>query len=99
MSESADEPVGMKRCEQINVDANCAALALLLLEHISQHLCSEKVISAQEIAAFAGRLRNDGFPGGTADAIILATALRAKGRVMTGDLHFKGLYDTLFVGS
>ena len=31
MSESADEPVGMKRCEQINVDANCAALALLLL--------------------------------------------------------------------
>jgi len=38
-------------------------------------------------------------PGGTADAIILATALRANGRVMTGDLHFKGLYDTLFVGS
>ena len=58
MSESADEPVGMKRCEQINVDANCAALALLLLEHISQHLCSEKVISAQEIAAFASGLDN-----------------------------------------
>ena len=53
----------------------------------------------QEIAAAAGRLRNDGFPGGTADAIILATALRANGRVMTGDLHFRGLYDTLFVGS
>jgi hypothetical protein len=30
----------------------------LLLEHISQHLCSEKVISAQEIAAFASGLDN-----------------------------------------
>jgi len=36
----------MKRCEQINVDANCAAMALLLLEYINQHLRSEKVISA-----------------------------------------------------
>jgi predicted nucleic acid-binding protein len=53
----------------------------------------------QGIAAAAGRLRNEGFPGGTADAIILATALQVNGRVMTGDLHFKGLYDTLFVGS
>ncbi len=30
----------------------------LFLVHISQHLCSEKVISAQEIAAFASGLDN-----------------------------------------
>ncbi len=53
----------------------------------------------QEIATAAGYLRNDGFPGGTADAIILATARQAGGKVMTGDLHFKGLDDALFVGS
>lgn len=53
----------------------------------------------QEIAVAAGRLRNSGFPGGTADAIILATARQVNGRVMTGDLHFKGVYDTLFVGA
>jgi hypothetical protein len=28
------------------------------MDHISQHLCSEKVISAQEIAAFASGLDN-----------------------------------------
>jgi len=53
----------------------------------------------QEIATAAGHLRNDGFPDGTADAIILATARQAGGKVMTGDLHFRGLDDTLFVGS
>jgi hypothetical protein len=58
MCELADEPAGAEKCEQINFDADCAALALLLLEDIKQHLGSEKVISAQEIAAFAFALEN-----------------------------------------
>ena len=58
MSEPADEPIRAGKCEQVNVDANCAALAVLLLEDIKQHLVSEKVISAQEIAAFASALEN-----------------------------------------
>jgi len=58
MNKIENEPVGAEKCEQMNVDANCAALAVLLLDHIKQHLVSEKVISAQEIAAFASALEN-----------------------------------------
>jgi hypothetical protein len=58
MNKAVDEPVGAEKCEQINFDANCAALAVILLDHIKQHLVSEKVISAQEIAAFASALEN-----------------------------------------
>ncbi len=47
-----------EKCEQINIDANCAALAMILLDHIKQHLVSEKIISAQEIAAFASALES-----------------------------------------
>jgi hypothetical protein len=58
MSEPADEPNEVEKCEQINIDASCAALAMILLEHVREHLVSEKVISAQEIAAFASALEN-----------------------------------------
>ena len=58
MSEPVDEPAGAEKCEQINIDANCAALAMILLDHIKQHLVSEKIISAQEIAAFASALES-----------------------------------------
>jgi hypothetical protein len=56
MCEIADESIGTEKCEKINVDANCAALAVILLSHIKQLLVAEKVISAQEIAAFASSL-------------------------------------------
>ncbi len=58
MNEITDEPIGCEKCEQINIDANCAALAVILLDHIKQHLVSEKVISAEKIAAFASALEN-----------------------------------------
>ncbi len=58
MNKIEDEPIGTEKCEQINVDANCAALSVILLSHIKQHLVSEKIISAQEIAAFASALDN-----------------------------------------
>jgi hypothetical protein len=56
MNKIADETIGTEKCEQININANCAGLAVLLLDHIKQHLVSEKIISAQEIAAFASAL-------------------------------------------
>jgi len=56
MNKIEDGPIGTEKCEQINVDANCAALAVILLSHIKGHLVSEKIISAQEIAAFASAL-------------------------------------------
>jgi len=58
MDKSTNQIVEVGKCEQIDVDASCAALAVILLDHIKQHLCSEKVISAQEIAAFASALEN-----------------------------------------
>ena len=51
-------PPGQEKCEQVNIDANCAALAVVLMDHITQHLVSEKVISSQDIAAFASALEN-----------------------------------------
>lgn len=56
MKNTEGEPVGTEKCEQINVYANCAALAVILLSDIKGHLVSEKIISAQEIAAFASSL-------------------------------------------
>ena len=58
MDKGTDQTVEVERSEQIDIDANCAALSVILLDHIKQHLCSEKVISAQEIAAFASALEN-----------------------------------------
>ena len=52
-----------------------------------------------EIAILAGKLKYKGFKGGTADAIILATAHIGNHKIVTGDLHFKGLPDVLFVKS
>lgn len=58
MNETAEEPSGVEKCEIINFDAICAALAVHLLGHIEQHLTSEKVLSPQEISAFASALEN-----------------------------------------
>ena len=74
--------------------------ASLLEEMIQLITTVGRVVNVDlEIATGAGHLRNRGFSGGTADAIILATARQAGGKVMTGDLHFRGLDDALFVGS
>ena len=56
MNNTEGEPIEAEKCEEINVDANCAALAVILLSDIKGHLVSEKIISAQEIAAFASSL-------------------------------------------
>ena len=36
-------------------------------------------------------------PANVADALIYATEIREGAQVMTGDLHFKGLKDTIFL--
>lgn len=52
----------------------------------------------KEIAQDAGCIRNSEFAGGTADAIILATARKFEATVVTGDQHFKDLNDTKYIG-
>jgi predicted nucleic acid-binding protein len=52
---------------------------------------------SREIAILAGGYRSEGFSGGIADTIILATARTGNHRIVTGDEHFKDLPDTLFI--
>jgi predicted nucleic acid-binding protein len=52
---------------------------------------------SREIAVLAGRYQREGFRGGIADTIILATARIANHSVVSGDLHFKGLPDVAFI--
>jgi predicted nucleic acid-binding protein len=52
---------------------------------------------SREIAVLAGGYKREGFRGGIADTIILATARIGNHMVVTGDLHFKGLPDALFI--
>ena len=52
---------------------------------------------SREIAILAGGYRGEGFSGGIADTIILATARTGHHRIVTGDEHFKDLPDTLFI--
>ena len=54
---------------------------------------------SSEIAIMAGKFKHKGFKGGTADAIILATAHIGNHRIVTGDLHFKDLPNVLFIKS
>ncbi len=51
------------------------------------------------IARAAGRVRREMKEGGIADAIIYATALRHRAKVVTGDLHFRALPEVIFVES
>lgn len=51
----------------------------------------------KEIAILAGKFKDKGFKGGTADAIILATARIGNHKILTGDQHFKGLPDVVFI--
>lgn len=51
-----------------------------------------------EIARTAGRVRRAMKEGGIADAIIYATARIYHAKVLTGDPHFLGMDDVVFVG-
>jgi hypothetical protein len=46
------------RCERSNLDADCAAMAVVLLDHVRQHLIFEMVIPPQDIAAYSSALRD-----------------------------------------
>lgn len=52
----------------------------------------------EPIAILAGEFRHEGFQGGIADTIILATARSAGHTVVTGDPHFRDLADAVFLG-
>jgi len=49
------------------------------------------------VARAAGRVRREMKEGGIADAIIYATALRNRAKVVTGDPHFRGMPEVIFV--
>jgi predicted nucleic acid-binding protein len=51
----------------------------------------------EDIAILAGEFRNEGFKGGIADTLILATARSGGHKVVTGDPHFKGISDAVFI--
>ena len=51
----------------------------------------------EDIAIRAGEFRNEGFKGGIADTIILATARTGGHTVVTGDPHFKGISDAVYI--
>jgi predicted nucleic acid-binding protein len=51
----------------------------------------------EEIAISAGDYRRDGFNGGIADTLILATARSGNHNVVTGDPHFRDLPDVVFI--
>lgn len=53
----------------------------------------------EDIAILAGEFRNEGFKGGIADTIILATARSGGHKVVTGDPHFKAISDAVFIKS
>lgn len=52
----------------------------------------------EPIAILAGEFRHEGFKGGIADTIILATARTGGHMVVTGDPHFRDLADAVFLG-
>jgi len=51
-----------------------------------------------DIARLAGQVRTTEIEGGIADAIILATARLTSSKIVTGDQHFKGLKNVLYLG-
>lgn len=51
----------------------------------------------EEIAIMGARFRHER-DWGLGDALIYATAIREGARVLTGEPHFKGLNDVIFIG-
>jgi predicted nucleic acid-binding protein len=51
----------------------------------------------EDIAILAGEFKKEGFAGGIADTIILATARSGGHKVVTGDPHFKAISDAVFI--
>jgi len=58
LDKDCEGSAGTEKCEIINFDATCAALAVVLLDHIEQHLVSKKVISPEEVADLASALES-----------------------------------------
>ncbi|HSD56708.1 MAG TPA: type II toxin-antitoxin system VapC family toxin [Methanotrichaceae archaeon] len=52
----------------------------------------------EEIAVMAAKIKHD-LKWGLGDALIYATAKREGAKVLTGDLHFKGLSDVIYLGT
>lgn len=52
----------------------------------------------ETIAISAGGLREEGFHGGIADMIILATARSGNHTIVTGDSHFREMPGVVFLG-
>lgn len=51
----------------------------------------------EEIAVMAAKIKQD-LKWGLGDALIYATAKRENAKVLTGDIHFKGLSDVIYLG-
>jgi len=51
----------------------------------------------EEIAVMAAKIKHD-LKWGLGDALIYATAKREGAKVLTGDLHFKGQSDVIYLG-
>ncbi len=51
----------------------------------------------EEIAVMAAKIKHD-LKWGLDDALIYATAKREGARVLTSDIHFKGLSDIIYLG-
>ena len=51
----------------------------------------------EDIAILAVEFKKEGFAGGIADTIILATARSGGHKVVTGDPHFKAISDAVFI--
>jgi predicted nucleic acid-binding protein len=59
-------------------------------------LAMESALAALELA---GKAKREGLePPGLGDALVLATARRTGSKVLTGDRHFKGLPETIWLG-
>jgi predicted nucleic acid-binding protein len=64
---------------------------------IDDELAIESARASEELTSKAQRERID--KPGLGDALVLATARAARAKVLTGDLHFRGLQETIWLGS
>ncbi len=86
---------------------NLAEIFFWVLRHYDEKKAEEKretlkkrcylIPPDEEIAVDAARFKRT-LKLSLADSIILATAKTRDAKVVTGDKHFKGLSDTLFIG-
>ena len=57
------------------------------------------IMSAESAAELSAKARREGIGGpGLGDALVLATARVVNARVVTGDPHFRGLEETVWLG-